>query len=181
MRFIALIACVATLGLVAAGCGGDDGDEASSADVWADEVCTTIQEWADGLDVILEDLGDVSSLSEDAVEEAADEADAVTGDFIQELRDLGAPDTPSGDAIEQEVEELADTVDAEREDVRQAVDGADGLGGVAQAVGEVGASVAEMTAAVEQTLEAIDTADVEGEVRTAIDESAACDALREET
>ena len=51
----------------------------------------------------------------------------MTEDFLEELRDLGGPDTPSGDAVEQEVEELSDIVDAEREDIRQAVEDASGL------------------------------------------------------
>ena len=178
VKLVALIACVASLAIVAAGCGGGDDDSASSADVWADEFCTTVQSWADELERVRDELGDVASLSTDSIEQAAEDADAVTDDFLDEIRDLGGPDTPSGDAIEQEVEELSDTVDAEREDIRQAVEDASGLAGIAEAVGEVGASVAEMTSAVQQALQAIDDADVEGEVRTAIDESASCDELR---
>jgi hypothetical protein len=179
MRLVALIACVVSFALVAAGCGGDD-ESASSADAWADEFCSTVQGWADELERIREDLGDVSSLTSDSIEQASEDADAVTEDFLEELRDLGGPDTPSGDAVEQEVEELSDIVDAEREDIRQAVEDASGLAEIAEAVGEVGTSVAAMTSAVQQTLEAIDEADVEGEVRAAVDESEACDALRAE-
>ena len=180
MRLVALIGCVASLAVLAAGCGGDDDESASSADVWADEFCSTVQSWADELERIGDELGDVSSLTSESIEQAAEDADAETEDFLEQLRDLGGPDTPSGDAVEQEIEELSDAVDAEREDIRQAVEDASGLAGIAEAVGEVGTSVAEMTAAVQQTLEAIDEADVEGEVRTAIDESEACDDLRAE-
>lgn len=178
MRLVALVACIASLTIAAAGCGGDD-EESSSADAWAEEFCTTVQSWVDDLEQVRDELGDVSSLTSESIEQAAEDADAVTEDFLQELRDLGGPDTPSGDAIEQEVEELSDTVESEREDIREAVDDISGLGGIAQAVGAVGASVAEMSAALQQALEAIDEADVDGEVRTALDESPACDELRD--
>lgn len=178
VRLVALIACVASLAIVAAGCGGGDDDSASSADVWADEFCTTVQSWADELERVRDELGDVASLSRDSIEQAAEDADAVTDDFLDELRELGGPDTPSGDAIEEEVEELSGTVEREREDIRDAVDNISNLGGIALAVGTIGASVAEMTSAVQQALQAIDDADVEGEVRTAIDESESCDELR---
>lgn len=178
MRLVTLVACVASLAFVTAGCGGGDDESASSVNAWADELCTTVQGWMDELERIGDELGDVSTLSRDSIEQAAEDADAATEDFLDELRDLGGPDTPSGDAIEQEVEELSDAVDAEREEIRQAVEDASGLAGIAEAVGVVGASVAEMTAALRQTLEAIDDADVEGEVRTALDEAESCDELR---
>ena len=175
----ALALLVAVLALVVAGCGGDDDDDdASSADVWAEEFCTHITDWGNELERIRDELGDVSELSADSLEQAGEDADAVTEDLIDNLRDLGAPDTPSGDAVELEVEELGDTIDAEREEIRAAVDDADGLAGLAEAVGVIGASIAEMTAAVEETLRSIDEADVDGELRTAIDESPACEALR---
>jgi ABC-type transporter Mla subunit MlaD len=176
MRFLVLVVCVASLALVAVGCGGDD-ESASSADAWADEFCTTVTEWENELDQIGDELGDVSSFTTESLEQAADDADAATDDLIERLRDLGPPDTPSGDAIEQEVEELSDTVEAEREDIREALDDASGLGGLAEAVGQVGTSIAAMTTELEETLRAIDEADADGEVETAIEESEACDEI----
>jgi hypothetical protein len=173
MRLLALVACVAALGLVAAGCGGDDGEEASSADEWADEFCSIVQDWNDELDRIRDELGD--DFTRDSLEQAGEDADAATQDMIDSLRDLGAPDTPSGDAIDQEVDEFSDTV--EREDIRQAVEDADGIAGLAEAVGQVGTSIAAMTTELEQTLRAIDEQDAEGEIRTALDESETCEQL----
>ena len=161
------------LALVAAGCGGDD--EALPAEEWADEFCTLVQDWQDDLVQIGDELQ--QDLSTESFEEAAEEANSLTEDFVQDLRDLGAPDTESGDVVEQEVEELGDTVDTEREELRQAVEQADDLGGVAQAIGKVGASIAAMTTAAEETLTAIDNADPGGELTTAVEEAPACDEL----
>jgi hypothetical protein len=172
-----LVALVAALALVAAGCGGDD-EAASSTDEWAEELCTSVRDWQDELDRIGDDLGD-ASLSRDSLEEAADEAETATDEFIERLRDLGAPETESGNAVEEEVEELADIVEEEREAIRESVDDIDGLGGVAEALGTIGASIAEMGTAAEQTLRSIDEADASGEVETALDNAESCDELRD--
>jgi hypothetical protein len=171
MRF-ALAALVAGVALVAAGCGGGD-SEATSAEEWADEFCTIVGDWRDDLDRIGDELDD--DFSADSLEQAAEEADQATDDFVNELRDLGGPDTESGDVVEQEVEELGDTVEDEREELRDAIEDADGLSGAAEAVGAVGRSLADMAVALEETLRAIDDADPGGELRTALEESEACD------
>jgi hypothetical protein len=179
MRLLALAACVAAFALVAAGCGGDDDDDsASSAAAWAEDFCTTVQGWTDELETIADEVGDASSLSSETLEQAGNDADAATEDFIEELRDLGAPETDSGEAIEAEVEEFSDTVDQEREEIRDAVEDADGLAGLAQVVGVVSSSIASMGSAVQATIEAIDTADVNGEVRQALEDEPACDDLQ---
>ena len=176
MKLVALVLCVASLGLVAAGCGGDD-TSTTSADEWAEEFCTIVQDWGDELERIGDELGDVSSLSSDSLEEAAGDADAATEDFVESVRDLGAPDTPSGDAVDQELDELADTVEAEREEIRTAVDDADGLGGAADVVGTIGTSISAMGTALQGTLEALDGADAGGELQTALEDAEACDEL----
>jgi outer membrane murein-binding lipoprotein Lpp len=177
VRLLALIACVAGFALVAAGCGGDGESDTTSADAWAEEFCTAVQDWGDELERIGQDLGDVSSLSSASLEDAADETDVATEDFVETIRDLGTPDTESGDRVESEIDALADTVDAEREEIRRAVEDASGLGGVADAVGTIGTSIAAMGTSLQETLEAIDSADVDGELQTALEDSEACDEL----
>jgi hypothetical protein len=171
MRF-ALAAAVAALALVASGCGDDNG-EASSAEEWAEEFCTLVNDWETELEGIGEDLED--DLSQDSIEQAAEDADSATDSFVDDLRALGGPDTESGDVVEQEVEELGDTVDDEREEIRQAVEDAEDLGDVARAFGVIGESIAAMTSAVEETLQSIDDADPGDELRTALEETEACD------
>jgi hypothetical protein len=175
MKLLALLACVASLVVVAGACGGDDNGETESADAWADEFCTTVNAWTDELERIRDDLGDVSSLTSESLEDAADEAEAETDEFLDEIRDLGAPETESGEAVETEIDEFADSVEAEKEEIRQAVDDASGLGGLADAIGTIGTSIAAMATELEQTLDAIDTADADGEVRQALEDSEACD------
>jgi hypothetical protein len=176
VRLLTLAAVVLSLALGAAGCGGDD-DSAASVDEWAEELCTSVQEWMDELQQIGDELGD--DLSRESLEASAEDANAVTEDFIESLRDLGPPETESENAIDEELDELADIVENERDEIREAVEDAEGLGGAGTALGAIGASVAEMGNAVEQTLRTIDEADTSGEVRNALDDAESCDELRD--
>jgi hypothetical protein len=176
MRSFALAVCLASLALVAAGCGGGGGD-AASAEAWADEFCTAVTDWTDELEQLGEELGDVSSLTADSVREAAEDANTATDDFVQRLRDLGAPDTESGDEVEAELNELGDELEAQREEIQQAVEDAEGLGGAAEAVGKIGTALAAMGTAIQEALQAVEQADVDGELETALENSDACDEI----
>jgi hypothetical protein len=173
---LALVLVVAALSLVAASCGGDD-EEISSTTAWAEEFCATTRAWGDELERIGEDL-DLSSISSDGLEQAGEEARDATDTYIEAIRDLGGPETESGDEIEVSVEELADEVEAERNEIEDAVDDASGLGGAVTAARDIASSVAAMFTALERTLEAIDEADVDGELETAFDEAESCEGFR---
>ena len=178
MKGVAVLLCVGLLAVVAAGCGGDDEAGSDSTAAWADGFCTSVKSWTDELERIAEELGDVGSLSADSIREAADDADAATDDFVQEIRDLGAPDTESGDTIEQEIEELADAVESEREKLREAAEDAEsGLTETAAAIATLGSAITVLGTALQETLQAIEDADASGELETALEESEACDAL----
>jgi hypothetical protein len=181
VKLLALAACVLSLALVAAGCGGDDAEEASSVESWAEELCTTTQDWADELQRIGTELGDTaaSAFSRETIETAGDDASAATEDFVESLRDLGAPETESGDAVRDEIDELSDAIDAEREEIETAIDDLEGLSGIASAVGTVTSSLSAMGTAVQQTLEAVDAADASGELEEAFDNAPACQELRD--
>jgi hypothetical protein len=173
-----LVACVAALAFVAAGCGGGGGgggDE--SAEAWADEFCTAVTDWTDELEQLGEELGDVSSITTDSIRQAAEDANSSTDDFVERLRDLGAPDTESGDEVETELNELADELEVQRDDIQQAVEDAEGLGGAAEAIGNIGSALAAMGTAIQEALQAVEDADVGGELETAIENSEACDEI----
>jgi hypothetical protein len=175
MRSLAIAVCLASLALIAAGCGGDDGG--GSAEAWADDFCSAVTDWTDELEQLGEELGDVSSLTADSIRQAAEDANTATDDFVQRLRDLGAPDTESGDEVESELNELGDELEEQRDEVQQAVEDVEGLGGAADAVGEIGTALAAMGTAIQEALQAVEDADVGGELETALENSEACDEL----
>lgn len=174
MRTLA-VALLAAVLAVATGCGSDS---STAADEWADSFCTAVVEWRDELERIGDEIQDPSSLSEDRIRELADEADVATTDLVETVRDLGAPDTESGDEIEQSVNEFADTVEAERAEIEDAVDEVDNVVDVADAIATVGTSLGAMFTALGEVLATFGSSEVDEEIRTAFSESEACDELQ---
>ena len=77
----ALAAVVASLALVAAGCGGDDSSEASATDQWAEDFCAAITTWTNSLRESTDDLRSLSSLSSDDFEQAGEDIRTATETF----------------------------------------------------------------------------------------------------
>lgn len=176
------VSVVAALALVAAGCGG--GDEPSSTSTtaeWADSFCTAVTTWTDELQRIRDELGDPTSVSIDSLQHAANEAEAATDSFVQDVRDLGTLETESGEAVEDSIQTLADTVETENADLKTAVEDASGISGIAAVVTAIGTSLTAMGTAFEQALTAIQNADVDGELETALEQTDSCDELTSST
>lgn len=174
-RSSGVLAVVTASLVLAAGCGGDEGTNGTSATEWAESFCTTVTVWRDDLERIRDSLGE--SLSVAGLEEAAEDASTRTETFIDDLRALGAPETESGQEVEDSVEALADTAEAEKDEVQAAIDDVSSLADVPGALTTIGASLQELASALQRTVDAIQAADVGGELETAFEESAACDEL----
>jgi ABC-type transporter Mla subunit MlaD len=179
---MAFAAAIGTLALVAAGCGGDDESSAGSTTgsapaEWADGFCTAVSAWTDELQTIGSSIDDPSSLNEDALRQAADDLGAATDNFVEDVRGLGAPDTESGQAVQDSLDTLADTLDTEKADIETAVDDASGITGLATAISAIGTSLTAMGTAFQNTLQAIEDADASGELETALKDSSACDTI----
>ena len=173
-----LVPVVAALALVAAGCGGgDESPSTSTAPEWADGFCTAVTTWTDELQRIGDEFGDPSSVSLDSLRQATDDAEAATDAFITDVRDLGALETESSQAVDDSVQTLADTLESEKANLQAAVEDASGITGVASAVTAIGTSLTAMGTAFQQALEAIQTADVNGELETAFEQTDSCKEL----
>jgi len=168
------------LALVAAGCGGDDDASSTAApvDEWADDFCGAVTGWAEELRQIAEGINDPSSLSVDALKDAGQDASDATDSFVEDLRELGAPDTESGDEIGNALETLSETLETERDDLSEAVDDIDGLNDLPTAISVIGASLSSMGTALQTTLSAFGSSDADGELETAFENSDACDDLQ---
>jgi hypothetical protein len=172
-----LLALVVVLvALVAAGCGSDDDEsDTSTTAAWAEDFCTSVTDWDNELEQIADEL--VESPSREGLEDAAQQAEDATDSFIQEVRDLGGPETESGQAVDDSLEQLADTVDEQKAAIEEAVDEADGLTGAAGAVSAIGTSISTMATALQTALQAIEDEDASGELKTAFEDTPACDEL----
>jgi hypothetical protein len=183
MTRLAIVASllVSVLALVGAGCGGGDDDSSSSeavpADQWADDFCTAVSSWKDSLTQIRDRFTDLSSLNEDSLNEAADDAETATDEFVQDLKDLGRPDTESGQQIEDSLTTLEDTVEQQKSDVKDAVGNVEDLSDIPAAITTIGSAITSMGTALQSTFDSIRDEDVGGEMKTALDESQACDGV----
>lgn len=175
MRKTLLASAVVALALVAAGCGG--GDESSStspADEWAGGFCSALTTWTDSLKSVTEQFASPSSLTQDGLTDAANDVKSSTKSLVDDLRGLGPPDTDSGEAVKTSVDELSTTLENEVAKIEDAAQGVSGLTDLPGAITSITASLSAMGSAFASTLQAIESADVQGELRTALEDSPAC-------
>ena len=170
-----LATAAALLALLAAGCGGsDESSSASPTDEWAEGFCNAITTWTDSLQSVTEQFSSPSSLSTSALEDAANDVKSSTGTLVDDLRELGAPDTESGQAVKDSIDELSTTLESEVANIQSAADGVSGLTGLPSAISSITTSLAAMGTAFASTLQALESADAKGELQTALEDSPAC-------
>jgi len=174
MKKTLVAAAFAALALIAAGCGGDESPTASATDEWADGFCTAITTWTDSLQSVTDQFSSASALSQDGLENAANDVQSSTETLVDDLRGLGRPETESGDAVESSVDELSTTLESEVANIESAAQGASGLSEIPSAITSITASLAAMSTAFSSTLQTIESADAEDELRTALEDSPAC-------
>ncbi|MGH3066836.1 MAG: hypothetical protein ACRDOF_11125, partial [Gaiellaceae bacterium] len=115
-----------------------------------------------------------SSLTQDGLTAAANDVRGATKTLVEDLRGLGAPDTESGQAVETSIEKLATSLETEIAKIESAADGASGLTELPGAISSITTSLATMATDFGATMQALESADVEGELRTALEASPAC-------
>lgn len=172
----ALVLSVLALAIAAAGCGGGD-DKSSTADpaaTWAASFCGAITDWKTQLDDIGSRFSDASNFSQEAIQTSAEDAQSATQSLVDDLRDLGGPDTASRQQVEDAVDGLSTTLDDESAKIQETADGIGGLTGLPSAIATITASLSAMAAAFSQTYDTVREADADGELRTAFDENPTC-------
>ena len=176
-----LAACVLSLALVAAGCGGDDDATSetetaaeTSAEEWADGVCTALTTWTEDLDAAAEPLGDVSSLSGDSIRQAAEDVKVATETLTESLRGLGRPDTESGEELQSSVDDIATDLESSAEALEAAVADVSGIADIPGAVGTITTTLTELGTDVQTLVTDLEAADVSGELETAFEDAESC-------
>ena len=174
---LAIFVLVASLALVAAGCGGDD--EAStrptrraeaSAQEWAGSLCSAVTTWRADLEDAAEPLTDLSSLSEESVRQAADDAKAATDTLADSLRSLGRPDTSSGEQVESAVEDLVTEIENGANEVEAAIEGISSVVDIPSAVTTITTTITDLGTEVDTAVQTLEDADAGGELKTAFDD-----------
>ena len=73
------------------------------------------------------------------MEDAVDDLESATSDFVDDVRGLGTPDTEAGEQAKESLDQLADDVEESVSTMKNAVDDASGVSGVVEAVTAVSA------------------------------------------
>ena len=175
LRTTAAFVAVLALAVAAAGCGGsDNSSDTSSVDTWASGFCGAVTDWKNSLTDITSQFKDPSNLSVDGVQSAADDARSATDTLISSLKDLGAPDTESGQQVKDAVDSLSTTLDTEISSIQDTAKGVSSLTDLPDAISKVTASVSTMGTALSQAQTTISDADAKGELKSALEDSPAC-------
>lgn len=172
----ASLLAVLAAALLAAGCGGSD-DETPSATEWADEVCSAMSTWIGSVSSATEALGD-GGLSEDGFESAVDDVREATQTLTDDLQEAGRPDLDAGQEAEASLDELADDIDENVQELESAVEGVSGAGDVLNAVSLITGTLSTMADQVSTAFEQLGQLDGAGELEEAFEEADACSDLR---
>ena len=165
---------VLALAGVAAGCGGSSDDEADPTAAWASGFCSALTTWKDDLQSITQQFTDTSNLSQDGLESAAEDARTSTQQLIDSLKDLGAPETDSGEEVKSSLDTLSTTLDTETAQIQETAQGVTGITDVPSAITTISASLSTLGTAFSNTLQTIENADTKGELKSALDDSPDC-------
>jgi archaellum component FlaC len=182
----ALAACFTGFALFGAGCGGDDESssqtttEASteaSTDEWANSFCSALTTWKNDLAEAAEPLTDLSSLSEESLQQAADDAKKATETLSDSLNALGRPDISSGEQIRSSVQDLATDVENGANEIETAVEGVASVADIPSAFDTITTTVTDMGTEVDSAVQTLEDVDAGGELKTAFADADSCGAL----
>jgi uncharacterized phage infection (PIP) family protein YhgE len=174
-----LMLLVTALALAAAGCGGDDENDATTE--WAGDVCSSISTWQSSITDAVNSVKDNPTL--DGVDNAVTEAKDATKTFTDDLQGLGKPETDAGQQAQDALQELSSTVDAGIQQIEQSVQEAKdaGASSALSAVSEVSATIATLTSQVTTTWTQLQNLNGGQELKDAFDNAGSCDDLRTTT
>jgi hypothetical protein len=107
-----ILALLATLALLAAGCGGSSDTKANEA--YANSVCSAIGTWQQEIKSIATDFSGGVSLA--SLQTKVTQAEAATKTLVSQIKAVSPPDTSQGQAAKQQLDQLTtdinNTVDA---------------------------------------------------------------------
>jgi membrane protein implicated in regulation of membrane protease activity len=169
-------AAVLLVVLALAGCGGDEGPNASEE--YADGVCSSLSTWADDVETTVKTLADQGlSIDEQDVRSAIDDVKAANEELTDDLDGLGAPETEDGEQAEQELDDLATALSAQVDKVDEALDSGSRPAAIA---GIITSAVATGATAVNSAYQNLRQLDPAGELRDAFEDSDECKQLEDQ-
>jgi hypothetical protein len=162
------------LTLAVASCGGDE--EETSAEAWADDVCSAMSTWAEEVDQSAATLADPASLSINRVRDEVDSIVTATEALVDDIGDLGIPETEAGAEAQQQLAQLSNVLQAQGQILSDAISGdADSLDQLLGRASEITAALSTIGTSAQTTFEEISELDGAAELQSAFEDSDTCD------
>jgi hypothetical protein len=168
-----LLALAAVALVLVAGCGGDD---ETSAEDWTNGVCSAFTDWQEAVRAAGESLRSGPTTRDD-LQSTADDLEAATETFADDLRDLEPLETEAGEEAQEALDQLAEDVDQNREDMREAVGDAEGVEGALEAASSIAETIALTGSQVEDTFRELQQLEGGEELSDAFESSDDCESL----
>src|SRR5262245_26201656 len=168
-------AAVLLSALTLSACGGDSGDKTVSPDEWANSLCTDLDQWKSSLQTVRTSFA--GNITPENAQDAADQIGNSTETLVGDLKDLGKPDTESGQQAKDDVNQLSDELQTGSDEIQRAADAVSSVADVPAAVASVKTTANNLTTDITSTMTSLKQLEPQGELKTAIDQSSACQSL----
>lgn len=166
-----LVAAVLALG----GCGGDD---ESASESYANDVCSAVSTWVTDVQETVQSLTDAGlATNREDLQQAYDDAKGATDTLVDDLEQLGAPDTEDGQQAKSELDSLSSELRQQLDAIQQAL--ASG-GSLVTIAATVTSAVSTAANAVETTYRNLQDLDPAGELGDAFQDSDDCNSLEDQ-
>jgi len=181
---VAMLGAATALVVLAAGCGGSDDEPtgssetteaATSVEAWVDDVCTTVSTWSDEVGAAASTLDDPKSVSVNSFNDAVTTIIEATETMANDVGELSPPDIEGGEAAQEELSNLSDSVSSEVDEISNAVHGdAATVEDLLAASSTISGSISAIGADIKSTLDSIVALDGVGEVQDAVASTESC-------
>lgn len=161
--------------LALAGCGGDD---SGASEDYANGVCSSLSTWVADVQETVQSLTDAGlATTREDLQASWDETKDATETLVNDLEQLGPPETEDGEQAKSELDALGTQLTQQVDAIEQALNSG---GGVAAIAAAVSAAISAAANAVETTYQDLKGLDPAGELRQAFEDSEDCDTLDEQ-
>jgi hypothetical protein len=166
---------VVATALVLAACGGDD---SSAGEDYANSVCGELSEWVTSVQDATQSIEDAGlSINTATLQAAVSDVSDATGELVDDLGAIGAPETDDGDEAKSALDSLGTELQQQVDTVEQALNEG---GGLAAQLSAITTAIAAAAADVETTFNQLRELDPAGELREGFENADDCQSLSEQ-
>jgi len=172
-----ILICVIGLLVLAAGCGGED---ESASEAWANDFCSAAADWRSSLEDIVGQFQSPSDLSADSVRGAIDDGLDATESFLDDVDELGAPETEAGQEAAGIVDSMTSSIQTTADEIRSTFEGSDSLQDLIAQAGQAASQIGQLEQELQSSLDQLENLDT-GELGAELEANEDCAAAQSGT